>query len=101
MHVISRAAIKAAAARHATAAAWLDQWWRHATSVRWESLLDVRTVYASADQVGRCLVFNACGNRFRLVVGVKYADEVQRGTLWVKHFLTHAEYDKGDWKGDC
>jgi mRNA interferase HigB len=101
MHVISRAAIKAATVRHPSAAGWLEQWWRHATKTRWQSLHDVRLVYPSADQVGRCLVFNACGNRFRLIVSVKYADEVQRGTLWVKYFLTHAEYSKSDWKGDC
>jgi mRNA interferase HigB len=101
MHVISRPAIRGATARHPSAAGWLEQWWRHATKSRWESLHDVRLVYPSADQVGRCLVFNACGNRFRLIVGVKYADEFQRGTLWVKHFLPHADYSKGDWKGDC
>ena len=43
----------------------------------------------------------SCGNRYRLIVGVKYADEVQHGTVWVKHFLTHAEYSKGHWKRDC
>jgi len=101
MHVISRPAIKAAASRHPGAAGWLEQWWRHTAGAQWESLQDVREVYPFADQVGRCLVFNACGNRFRLIVGVKYADDVQRGTLWVEHFLTHAEYNKEDWKGDC
>jgi len=25
----------------------------------------------------------------------------QQGTLLVKHFLTHAEYDQDDWKKDC
>jgi mRNA interferase HigB len=101
VHVISRAAIRAAAACHPSARSWLEQWWRHATKSRWESLHDVRLVYSSVDQVGGCLVFNACGNRFRLIVGVKYADAAHRGTLWVKQFLTHAEYDKGGWKGDC
>jgi len=24
-----------------------------------------------------------------------------KGTLFVKHFLTHAEYDKNTWKRDC
>jgi mRNA interferase HigB len=101
MHVISRAAIKAAAACHPSAGGWLEQWWRHAAKSRWESLQDVRLVYPSADQVDRCLVFDARGNRFRLIVGVKYADEIQRGTLWVKQFLTHAAYSKGQWKGEC
>ena len=41
-----------------------------------------------------------CGNKYRLIVGVKYADDAQQGTLWVKHFLTHAEYSKNRWKGE-
>ena len=58
-------------------------------------------VYPSADQVGGCLVFDACGNRYRLIVGVVYADETKGGTLFVKQFLTHAQYDKGKWKESC
>lgn len=101
MHVISRPAIQEAMDRHHGAAGWLRQWWQLAAKSRWRSLHDVREVYPGVDQVGQCLVFNACGNRYRLIVGVKYADALQRGTLWVKHFLTHAEYDKGRWKRDC
>ena len=101
MHVISRPAIHDAISRHPDAAGWLNQWWRLATKWRWESLHDVRRVYPSVDQVGRCLVFNVCGNRYRLIVGVRYADESQRDTLWVKHFLTHAEYDGDYWRRDC
>ena len=101
MHVISRPKITHAKQRHPNAAQWLDNWWHVATSLRWESLHDVRVVYPATDHVGRCLAFDACGNDYRLIVGVKYADRFQRGTLWVKHFLTHAEYDKQGWKGDC
>ena len=101
MHVISRPTIRDTVDRHPDASGWLSQWWRLTAKSRWESLHDVRRVYSNCDQVGRCLVFNACGNRHRLIVGVKYADAMQRGTVWVKHFLTHAEYDKGHWKQDC
>jgi mRNA interferase HigB len=101
MHVISRPAITQAIERHPDARTRLEQWWRLASRMRWENLHDVRQVYPSADQVGGCLVFNARGNRYRLIVGVKYADDFQRGTLWVKHFLTHAEYDEEEWKRDC
>lgn len=52
-------------------------------------------------QVGSCLVFNVCGNNYRLICGVTYANAWARGTLYVKHFLTHADYDKGKWKADC
>jgi mRNA interferase HigB len=39
-------------------------------------------------------VFNIGGNHFRLVVGINF--ETRR--IFIKHVLTHAEYDKGDWK---
>ena len=68
---------------------------------RWQDLHDVRSDYPSADQVNCCLVFNARGHKYRLVVRVTYANQWQRGTLLVKHFLTHAEYDKEGWKQDC
>ena len=34
------------------------------------------------------------GNSYRLVVKIEY----RLGIMFVKHVLTHAEYDKGDWK---
>lgn len=34
----------------------------------------------------------------RLIVGYIYADESKGGTLFVKDFLTHAQYDQGRWK---
>jgi mRNA interferase HigB len=59
----------------------------------------VRQTYASADQVGDYLVFDVPEAK-RLIVGVKYAhgSPPQGGTLFVKHFLTHADYDRGNWK---
>jgi mRNA-degrading endonuclease HigB of HigAB toxin-antitoxin module len=77
MHIIARPAINQAIRRHADAANWLNAWWKVAGGQRWRSLLEVR----------------ACR--------VTYANQWQRGTLLVKHFLTHAEYDRQDWKEDC
>jgi mRNA interferase HigB len=101
VNVISRPAIDAAIARHPVAAGWLETWWTTAKSARWERLHDVRSDYPSADQYGRCLIFNARGNKYRMIVRIVYADEWQNGTAFIKHFLTHAEYDKGSWKGLC
>jgi len=101
MNVISRPAIRRAIERHHDAENWLENWWDTAKSRQWESLHDVRVDYPSADQVGDLLIFNASGNRYRLIVGVVYANEWAGGTLFVKYFLTHAEYDKNRWKGDA
>jgi mRNA interferase HigB len=98
LHVISRKALRKAAEKHGGIASALDGWYRVAKSATWTSLDDVRKVYSSADgvPVGEKVytVFNIGGNHFRLIAGMNY--QTQR--LFIKHVLTHAEYDKGDWK---
>ncbi|MDA1018247.1 MAG: type II toxin-antitoxin system HigB family toxin [Planctomycetota bacterium] len=32
---------------------------------------------------------------------VDFATNSRQGTLYVRHFLTHAEYDRDDWKNIC
>jgi mRNA interferase HigB len=46
--------------------------------------------------VGRFTVFDIGGNNFRLIAVIHF----NRGKLFVRHVLTHAEYDKGKWKSE-
>ena len=100
MHIIARPAIVAAKQRHPGCANWLDNWWRTARRADWRQLAEVRVDYPSADQVGDCLVFDATGAR-RLICNVHYASDDRQGTLYVRSFLTHAEYDRDGWKDFC
>lgn len=100
MHIIARPKLAEFTQKHSQARDWLWAWWKLAARERWTSLDDVRLVYPTVDQVCRCLVFDK-GNDFRLIVKVSYANEHTRGTLFIKHFLTHAQYDRGTWKKDC
>jgi mRNA interferase HigB len=43
---------------------------------------------------GALAVFNIKGNHYRLIVRVEFP----RQRLFIKEFLTHAEYNKGAWK---
>lgn len=97
MNVISRQILEQAKSKHPICASWLDRWWQVASKAKWTCLDDVRASFASADQVGERLVFNATAGH-RLIVGVSYASESGRGALFVKAFLTHAEYDKNRWR---
>jgi len=102
MNVISRPAVRIAQSRQPQCRKWLEDWWHLTREAHWTSLQDVRQAFPTVDQVGGCLVFNAPGAR-RMIVGVYYArpDAKDTGTLYFKHFLTHAEYDRGAWKKDC
>jgi mRNA interferase HigB len=86
---------------HADARDALQAWFKTATSAHWTSLHSVRRQYAAADQVDCCLVFNIRGNDYRLICRVAYGDKSHGGALYLKHFLTHAEYDRDAWKKDC
>ncbi len=66
------------------------------SAAEWHSLEDVRAVYPHADLVGRLTVFNMGGNSFRLIVRIEY----ERQEVYVRHVLTHAEYDREAWKND-
>lgn len=101
MHIIARPAIEEAKRRYPNASSWLDCWWTIASKAAWTRLSDVRMTYRDADEVGQCLVFNACGNDYRLICRMTYKNQWADGTLLVKHFLTHADYDKNHWCRDC
>jgi mRNA interferase HigB len=45
-------------------------------------------------QVGRFTVFNIGGNKYRLIAAIHY----NRGKVYVRHILTHEEYDCDEWK---
>jgi mRNA interferase HigB len=100
MNVLSRPAINAAIAAQPFAEKWLNAWWTTAKKQQWQSLDEVRLLYPSCDQYGRCLIFDA-PRGYRLIVGLNWADEDKGGTIFVKHFLSHAEYDKDAWKKDA
>ena len=94
MRVISRPAILRFSETHAAALAPLLNWYRITRRANWDSLADVRRDFAHADVVGRRTVFNVHGNDYRLIARVNYKTK----RVFILHVLTHAEYDKGDWK---
>jgi mRNA-degrading endonuclease HigB of HigAB toxin-antitoxin module len=60
----------------------------------WHSLADVRMTFRDADAVEQWTIFNVKGNQYRLVAELNY----RFGRIYIRHILTHAEYDWGTWK---
>lgn len=83
-----------AANRHAALSEPLDLWYRIAKRALWRSIDDLRRVFPSADSVRKHTVFNIKGNSFRLIAEINY----KSGRVFIRHVLTHAEYDRGAWK---
>jgi mRNA interferase HigB len=94
MHVISRKRLKEAVTRHGDLEAQLDAWFRIVKRADWKNLAEVRKTFSSADVVGKWTIFNIKGNRYRLITEINYSF----GRIYIRHVLTHAEYDRGIWK---
>lgn len=98
MHIITRKKLLDAGGKQGRTPKQLDYWYRTAKAAQWECPDDVRKTYCGADGVPFgdrvYTVFNIMGNAFRLVTEIHYVDQ----TIHLRHVLTHAEYDKGDWK---
>lgn len=94
MRIISKRRLREYADRHADCRAQLEEWHQVARHADWQSPADVRRNYPHADLVGNKTVFNIKGNAYRLITAIHY----DRGRVYIREILTHAEYDKGDWR---
>jgi len=95
MRILSRKRLREFATRHPGAKAQLDAWWAEASKAKWKSFHDLNQRYRTADQVaGNLVIFNICGNKYRLIVKIDYNASMG----FIKFVGTHAEYDKIDVK---
>ena len=94
MHVISRKALREAAKKDSALERPLGDWFKVAKNAFWQSLVDVRKTYASADYVDPFTIFNIKGNAYRLIVKIEYEWQM----IFIKHVLTHEEYEKENWR---
>jgi mRNA interferase HigB len=72
----------------------LRRWYKLVSETSFAGFADLRKTFPSADLVGDLVVFNVSGNKFRLIASIHF----NRGRVYVRHVLTHLEYDRGDWK---
>ncbi|MCB1087228.1 MAG: type II toxin-antitoxin system HigB family toxin [Verrucomicrobiae bacterium] len=104
MRIIKVLTLEGYARRHARAAASLRTWTSVVRAAAWKNFAEVRMTFSNADQVrlpsGRTItVFNLAGNEFRLITAIHFHSEnPERGRVYIREFLTHAEYSKDQWK---
>lgn len=69
----------------------LQEWYAEAESAKWDSPSFIKLRYRSASFLkGNRVVFNICGNKFRLVAKVNYA----YGVVYIRFIGTHNDYDR-------
>jgi mRNA interferase HigB len=94
MHIISRKALQAFWEQHRDSRAPLIRWYRIVQQTSFASFNDLKRTFPSADLVDDLVVFNIGGNKYRLIASIHF----NRGKVYIRHVLTHQEYDRGQWR---
>ena len=94
MHIITRKRLLDFAEKHPNTSTALDAWYRIVKSTEIKNFSQLRKIFPSVDKVGNLTVFNIGGNKIRLIAAIHYNTQC----LFVRHVLTHKEYDKENWK---
>lgn len=91
MHVISRKTLSDYWQKVPETEQPLKAWFNEAQKSIWSSPSVIKEKYRSASFLkGNRIVFNICGNKYRLIVRINYASK----TVFIRFIGNHAEYDK-------
>ena len=93
MRIISRKTLRLfwEKREYADAEQSLKAWFREASNADWPSPAAVKAAFGTASIVANNrVVFNICGNKYRLVVRINYPYRV----IYIRFIGTHAQYDR-------
>jgi mRNA interferase HigB len=94
MHIITRKRLIEFNEKHPNTATALDAWYRIVKHSEISNFSKLRAIFPSADKVDNLTVFNIGGNKVRLIAAIHYNTQC----LYIRHILTHNEYNKEKWK---
>jgi mRNA interferase HigB len=97
LRIISRKRLREFWEENPDAETPLKVWHSISRRVSWGNPAEMKRDFPAADLVGKCTVFNIKGNDYRLIVKIEYAKQA----IYVRHVLSHKEYDKEKWKDGC
>jgi mRNA interferase HigB len=91
MRISSRKRLREFANVHPDAVTPLDDWYRIVRGAGYQTPQEVKNQFGNSSFIGGTVaVFNIVGNKYRLVVNMRYDWQ----TVFVMHVFTHEEYDE-------
>ena len=94
MHIITRRRLIEFSEKHPNTTTALDAWYRIVKQNEIPTFAKLKEIFPSADKVDNLTVFNIGGNKIRLIAAIHYNTQC----LYIRHVLTHNEYNKEKWK---
>ena len=94
MRIITKRRIIEFSEKHPDSRNPLSSWYKIISKSIYKSFAELKKTFPSADQVKNVTVFNIAGNKYRLIAAIHYNKKI----VYIRHILTHKEYDKNNWK---
>ncbi len=93
MRVIAKKILRNFWEKHSDSEQQLKTWYKEASKASWTSPNEIKNEYSKLSilKSGR-VVFNICGNKYRLIVDINYG----RKWAFIRFIGTHNEYNKID-----
>lgn len=93
MRVLAKKVLREFWGKYNDSSEQLKTWYKEASKSSWTSPSDIKSEYSKASILkGGRVVFNICGNKYRLIVEINY----KREWVFIRFIGTHQEYDKID-----
>ncbi len=91
MRVIAKKILREFWEKHNDAEDQLKTWFKETSKAKWKTPTDIKQEYAKASILKQSrVVFNICGNKYRLIVEINYL----RQWIFIRFIGTHTDYDK-------
>lgn len=94
MHIISKKKITDFIKEHPDSESSLFRWYSIVNIETLSDFNELRNWFPNADLVGRRIVFNISGNKYRMITRVNFISK----RIFILDILTHSEYSKNKWK---
>jgi mRNA interferase HigB len=94
VRIISRKRLVAFWAKRPDARDPLEVWYSLMKKNEFQDFAGLKIAFGAVDRVKPLYVFDIGGNKYRLVAAVHF----NRSIVYVRHILTHKEYDEEKWK---
>jgi len=93
MRVIAKKILREFWEKHSDSEQQLKTWYKESSKAKWTNPTEIKSEYSKASilKSGR-VVFNICGNKYRLIVDINY----ERQWVFIRFIGTHSDYDKID-----
>lgn len=96
VHIITKKRLVEAKVKYRHCHSALDAWYTVISKNVFTSFAELKMTFNSVDKVGCFYVFNIGGNKLRIIASIHF----NRQKLYIRHVLTHKEYDEGNWRNE-